>query len=312
MKFYLAPLEGITGYIFRNAHREHFTPLDRYFAPFIVADQQAGFKSKDRNDVLPENNQGMTLIPQIMTNSAADFNHTLKKIQTFGYDTYNLNLGCPSGTVVSKKRGAGLLSDLDALSRLLEGIYNVNTDVKISIKTRIGIESPEEFYKILPIYNQYPLEELIIHPRLQKDMYKNKPNLEMFKYALENSHHSICYNGDLFTLEDYNAFVTTFPEVEKVMFGRGLLRNPDLIDLIKGREKVDKEKLRVFHDKVYVDYQELLFGERNVLFKMKELWFYLQHSFKDSEKHMKKIKKAEKLRDYDDAVRRVFIDLELI
>lgn len=311
MEFYFAPLEGVTTYILRNAHQKQFGTLDKYFAPFIVADQNEGFKTKDKNDILPSNNETIKLIPQILTSKPEDFNYTKNKIESFGYKEFNLNLGCPAGTVVSKKRGSGILADTVHLNRLLEGIFNGYSG-EISVKTRIGIDEPEAFYQILSIYNQYPIKELIIHPRLQKDMYRNKPNLQMFAHAMSESKHSLCYNGDIFTLKDFEAIKESFPSLNKVMLGRGLLMNPGLFLEIKTGERINKDMLRTYHDDVKSSYQNILSGDTNLLFKMKEFWFYLQHSFDNPEKHMKKVKKAITLTDYNIAVNRIFEDLELI
>lgn len=311
MEFYFAPLEGVTGYILRNAHLKHFGPLDKYFAPFIVADQNEGFKTKDRNDILPENNNQLTLIPQILTSKPEDFNYTKSKIAQFGYQEFNLNLGCPSGTVVSKKRGSGVLADLDHLKYLLEGIFN-GLEGEISIKTRIGIDSPEVFDSIIEIYNQYPLKELIIHPRLQKDMYKNKPNYDKFTYAIDRSRHSLCYNGDVFTKEDFVHLMDRYPRLDKVMLGRGLLMNPSLLMEIKTGQKATKDMIKAYHDEIQSGYHSILSGDTNLLFKMKEFWFYTQHAFESSEKYMKKIKKSVTVQDYQMAVNRIFEDLELV
>ncbi len=319
MKFYYAPLEGITGYIYRNAHHTHFgSGMDKYFSPFIVADQTNTLKSKERNDILPENNKDISLIPQILTNNSRDFINTANKIKDFGYEEINLNLGCPSGTVVTKRRGAGLLAYKEELNVLLEEIYS-HAVTEISVKTRLGIEDPEEFFELMAIFNQYPLKELIIHPRVQKDMYKNKPRLEVFKAGLESSKSPVCYNGDIFTLSDYIAFTEAFPEVDAMMMGRGLLTNPGLVERIqseceigKAPSKMDKAQLRAFHDEIYQEYQSILFGERNVLFKMKELWHYMIKAFSNPEKYAKKIKKAEKLRDYEEAVTKLFNEQEIL
>lgn len=311
MKFYYAPLEGITGYIYRNAHNTYFNrQIDRYFAPFIVADQTHTFKTKDRNDIFPENNQGLNLVPQILTNNAQDFVHTAKKIQNFGYNEINLNLGCPSGTVVSKKRGSGMLAYKEELNAFLDEIFT-HTAAKISVKTRLGIADAEEFYELMAIYNQYPMTELIIHPRVQKDMYKNKTNMAVFKEALGTCKHSVCYNGDICSKEDYLNFTEAFPEVDKIMIGRGLLTNAGLVGQLKGQPIMDKATLRAFHDQIYSEYQAILFGERNVLFKMKELWHYMGQAFTNPEKYGKKIRKSEKLRDYEEAVIRLFNEQEL-
>lgn len=305
MKFYFAPLEGLTGYVYRNAHSKFFPPTDKYFSPFILANQGESFKSRELNDLLPENNRGIVLIPQILTNNADDFIHTSKKIQQLGYQEINLNLGCPSGTVVGKNRGAGFLAKRDELDVFLEKIY-AQSAIKISIKTRVGKDDPEEFYKLIDIFNKYPIEELIIHPRTQKDAYKNKPNLKLFKEALELSHAPVCYNGDLFTRKDYEAFAAAFPSVNTVMIGRGLLRNPGLVDGIVNNTKLDKLVLKDFHDQIFENYQGVLSGQRNVLFKMKELWTYLILGFDDPAKYAKKIKKAEGLTEYSAVVSSLF------
>lgn len=305
MNIYFAPMEGLTGYIYRNAYHRFFNQIDKYFSPFIVPNSQKGFKTREINDILPENNQGLLLVPQILTNHAEDFIHTSKKIEQLGYHEVNLNLGCPSRTVVSKNKGSGFLSKTKELDEFLEEVYSKSL-IKISIKTRIGKEEPEEFYELIEIFNKYPIHELIIHPRIQKDFYKNKPNLKVFKDAFALSKNPIGYNGDIFTTEDYEKFTTDFPEVETIMLGRGLIANPGLISEIKNNKKLEKEVLKDFHNQIYEDYKKILFGERNVLFKMKEIWLYMSPLFSDSTKYVKKIKKAEKLKDYDEAVENLF------
>jgi tRNA-dihydrouridine synthase len=311
MKFYFAPMEGITGYLYRNAHHTFFDHIDKYFAPFLFANQHDGLKGKDIKDILPEHNPGVVLIPQLLTNNAKDFIFTAKKLKTLGYDEINLNLGCPSGTVVSKFRGSGFLAKRAELDAFLEEIFS-EAVTKISIKTRIGKDHPDEFYELMEIYNKYPMEELIIHPRIQKDFYKNTPNMEMFGYAVTHSKNPICYNGDICTVEDYQRLTTDFPEVSKVMLGRGLLTNPALVRAITEDMKLSKELLRAYHDRIYGDYQAILFGDRNVLFKMKELWFYLSKAFSESEKYAKRIRKSERCSDYDIAVNKIFEECELM
>ena len=311
MNFYFAPMEGLTGYIYRNAHNAFFNNIDKYFSPFIVANQSKRFKTRELNDILPENNQGLVLIPQLLTNQAKDFIHTSKKLKLLGYNEINLNLGCPSGTVVSKNRGAGFLSKREELDVFLEEIFSQSI-TKISVKTRIGKDQPEEFYDLIEIFNKYPIEELIIHPRIQKDFYKNKPNLKIFREALMMSKNPICYNGDIFTTKDYKAFSADFPSVGTIMLGRGLLANPGLISDIKNNSKLKKGLLKDFHDKIYNDYKEILFGDRNVLFKMKELWFYMISVFSNNAKYAKKIKKSERLHDYEEAVSSLFREQEIL
>ncbi|SHO43274.1 tRNA dihydrouridine synthase [Anaerocolumna xylanovorans] len=311
MKFYFAPLEGITGYIYRSAHNTCFGKADKYFSPFITTNQDDAFKNRDIKDIMPENNKNMVLVPQLLTNNSGGFISAAKKIKQLGYEEINLNLGCPSGTVVAKHKGSGFLALREELDKFLEEIFT-DPVMEISIKTRIGKDQPEEFYELLSIYNKYPLKELIIHPRVQKDFYKNKPNREIFKEALTLSKNPICYNGDIFTLKDYQEFTEEFPEVETVMLGRGLLANPGLISLITENKQLKKETLREFHDNLYENYRKILFGDRNILFKMKEIWIYLAALFTEHEKYLKKIKKSERLKDYEEAVNRLFAEQEIL
>jgi tRNA-dihydrouridine synthase len=311
MKFYFAPMEGLTGYIYRNAHNAFFNNIDKYYSPFISANQSGSLKTRELNDILPENNQGLVLIPQVLTNNAKDFVHTSKKIKLLGYEEVNLNLGCPSRTVVSKNKGSGFLAKREELDVFLGEIFSQSV-TKISVKTRIGKTEPEEFYELIEIYNKYPIEELTIHPRLQKDFYKNKPNLKIFKEALSMSKNPICYNGDIYTVDDYKEFTAGFPDVGFLMLGRGLLANPGLVKDIKNNIKLDKNLLKDFHDRLYSDYKNVLFGDTNVLFKMKGLWFYMISTFSDNEKYAKKIRKSERLYDYDEAVSSLFREQNIL
>ncbi len=310
MEFYLAPMEGITGYIYRQAHDKYFHTVDRYVTPFIAPNQNRCMNSREKQDVLPEHNQNMAVVPQIMANQALVFLKTCQELQEMGYSEVNLNLGCPSGTVVAKKRGAGLLGELKMLERFLEEIF-AKSPVEISIKTRIGLERPEEFQKLLAVYNQYPVKELIIHPRVQKDYYNKKPNWEVFKEAVRDSRAPLCYNGDLFTEKDYRQLVDTFPGLGKVMLGRGVLVNPNLIGRIRDGRELSKDTLYQFHDQLFREYGEILSGGRNLLFKMKELWFYMCHVFTNPDKYYKRMKKAEKLSVYQSAVEAIFEEQSL-
>ncbi len=305
MKFYLAPLEGLTGYIYRNAYEQHFGGVDKYFTPFIAANQHGRWSGREKQDVAPENNAGKNVVPQILTNNSTDFIRTTKQLQALGYEEVNLNLGCPSGTVVSKGKGAGFLGRQEALQIFLDTIFEAPV-VKISIKTRLGIESPTEFEQILPIFNQYPLEELIIHPRVRNEFYRNTPHLDTFEQALQTSKAPVCYNGDLFNVANYEAVSNRFKEVPAMMFGRGILGNPGLILEIKHQKKLEQKQFQAFHETLYEEYQKVLSGDRNILFKMKEMWFYMGTAFEESDKSLKHIKKSQKLADYEQAVKHLF------
>lgn len=305
-------MEGVTGYIFRNAHKDYFHNIDKYFTPFIAANQTGKLKSKEKRDILPENNQGIYIVPQILTNNSQDFVRTAKDLKNYGYTEINLNLGCPAGTVVSKCKGSGFLAHKERLNQFLEEIYtNTDDDIKISIKTRLGKDDPSEFYDLMNLYNQYPIHELIIHPRIQKDFYKNTPNMQVFKDALKLSKNPVCYNGDLFTADDFMIFHTECPDVDRVMMGRGLIGNPGLIKSIKEDWSMDRKILKQFHDRILKDYQEILSGDVNVLYKMKELWYYMIPMFKDSENYAKKIRKCKHLSEYNDIVTELFSAKEI-
>ena len=310
MNIYLAPLEGITNNIYRESQHTYFGGMDKYFTPFIAPNEQGILNTKVIRDILPENNKGMNLVPQILTNSADGFIIMCKTLEQYGYTEFNLNLGCPSGTVVSKGRGSGFLAYPDELDKFLDEIYK--SGYNISIKTRIGKESPEEFYRLLEIYNQYPLTELIIHPRTRKDMYKNTPNWDMYKYAIENSKHKLCYNGDIFTVKDYNNFIKEFPNTDTIMVGRGIISNPALACEIKGIKKLNKDDLYKFYEKMFNDYKEILSGDTPLLHKMKEVFVYMIDSFNDCDKIAKKIKKAKNVRDFKNAVNELFSCCEVI
>ena len=302
-----APMEGITGYIYRNAHRKFFKQMDLYFTPFIVPNQNRRFTSREKNDFLPQHNEGLSLVPQILTKNSEDFIWAAKELKEYGYGEINLNLGCPSATVAAKGRGSGFLAQPEQLDRFFEDIFS-GLDMEISVKTRLGKDNPEEFYRLLEIYNKYPLKELIVHPRVQKDFYRNEPDLKMFQEAVLLSRNPLCYNGNLFSAKDYGEFADKFPTVDRVMFGRGLVADPGLAGEIRTGEKLEKEMLKAFHDEVLKGYEQTISGDRNILFKMKELWGYMISLFEDGERAAKKIRKAQHLSDYQREVDRLFQD----
>ena len=308
MKFYLAPMESVTGYIFRNAYKEIFGDVDTYITPFIKGKKLG---SKELNDTKAENNQGMQVIPQILTNKADEFLYIADTMQKQnGYKSINLNLGCPSGTVVSKKQGAGFLSELPALEKFLDEIF-LKCPIKISIKTRIGIDSLEEWEPIIKLFNRYPLDELIVHPRLQKEFYKGKPHQEIFGEIIKTSVHSLCYNGDIKSVQDFENIKNLFPSIDKVMIGRGLLINSGLIGEINGKAPMTLETFIAFHDKIYDGYKGIMSGDANTLYKMKELWSYFIENFEGADKYLKKILKAQKFSEYNAAVNSVLKELKI-
>lgn len=313
MKLYFAPLEGITGYVYRNAFHSVYGGIDKYFIPFISPNQNRALSPKEVRDVLPEHNRDMYAVPQILTNHAEYFLRAAKELEEeYGYQEVNLNLGCPSRTVVSKGKGSGFLGRPKELDDFFREVFE-KVRIKVSVKTRIGMDSPEEFGGLMDIFNRYPLQELIVHPRVQKDYYNNVPDWKAFGEALQRSRNPVCYNGDIFTLEAYRRFKTEFPAVDCLMLGRGLLMNPALAEEIKKDKETDTgdreelERLKAFHDRLYSDYKQVMSGEKNVLFKMKEFWTYAENLFPEEKKLLKKIRKCSRLGDYEQAVLELFL-----
>ena len=310
MKYYLAPLEGITTYVYRNAYHRYFHPMDKYFTPFIVPHKDKRFNTRELKELTPEHNKGLLVVPQLLTNNSEDFLKTSSDIVAMGYEEINLNLGCPSKTVVTKKKGSGFLEYPEELDQFLYEIYE-KADFRISIKTRIGKDSPDEFYQLLGIFNKYPIEELTIHPRIQTDYYKNTPNLDVYEFAYKESKNKLCYNGDIYSEGTYKTFFSCFPITDAIMLGRGVIHNPGLIDTIVDGKTLSKETLYAFHNDILDEYIQISSGDRNVLFEMKELWFYMIDLFEDAEKIAKKIKKTERLKEYEGIIHSLFSTCDL-
>ncbi len=299
-RFYLAPLEGITTFVFRNTLQEMFGGMDKYFTPFIAPTSSHNFKSRAKRDVLPDNNKGIPVVPQILTNHADDFLYTAGRLLEYGYREINLNLGCPSGTVVAKGRGSGFLAFPQELDRFLDQIF-AKTGAPLSIKTRLGKEDPEEFPEIIKIYNKYPVHELTIHPRVQRDAYRNSPDWDMFERALELSTNPVCYNGDINTCGDYERFRERFPTVDRIMIGRGLIADPGLVrQICTGKPLMPDERL-AFVEKLCDRYEQIMPGEP-ALFKMKEIWSYMCSSLPEGRKLWKRIKKTKTISEYKNII----------
>ena len=303
-RYYMAPLEGITTYVYRSAHAKVYGPLDKYFIPFLQPIEKREFKTRELLEILPENNRGYCAIPQILTIQVEGFLRMADSLQQRGYQEINLNLGCPSRTVVSKNKGSGLLSDPQAVDRLLDGIFEGagRRGLRISVKTRVGRQSTEQFSQLLQVYNRYPLEELIIHPRLQSDFYHGTPRLELFEEAVQESRNPLCYNGDLFDRDDLAKIQAQFAHQDCYMLGRGLLMRPGMLGPQKdpaGRRKDFEE----FHGLIYQGYARRAMGEVQLLHKLKELWVYQIEMFGSPEKLKKRLRKCQSLAEYHAIVR---------
>lgn len=312
MKISFAPLEGITGWVYRSIHRAMFPGLGAYYAPFFAPTGDSPLTNKGLADLRPEHNQGIPLVPQLLTNRAEDFLAAAKGLQELGYEEINLNLGCPSGTVTAKGKGAGFLREPKRLDAFFQQIFDEASDLQLSVKTRLGWAGEEEWPELLEVFDRYPLHTLIIHPRVRQDFYREPVRWEAFAYAREHSDLPLCYNGDLTCPADCAALQERFPDVEHIMLGRGLIANPALGRQLQGGSPLTKEELRTFHDRILDAYTQVLYGERPVLGKMKELWFYQIALFQDPARHWKAMRKARSLTDYRFAVDALFRERDLV
>lgn len=295
MELYFAPLEGITTKIYRNTHHEFFCGVDKYYSPFITLGENDKLTEKLLRDVLPEENK-VELAVQILCNQKNTFVSFAKRIKELGYDEININLGCPSGTVVSKGRGSGFLRETEELDRFLDGIFT-ECDMNISVKTRIGFSTPDEMIKLTEIYNRYPISLLIVHPRLREDFYKGVPDMVTFKAVYETYKKPLCYNGDVITKVDFDRIKEEFPELFGVMIGRGAVKNPAIFREINGGKPLTNTELSEFLCALSEKYVSLLNSEVFTLHKLKEIMMSVMQNYPDDRKLLKSVKKANKLSD---------------
>lgn len=321
-------MEGITGYPFRNAFQQCFPGIDRFYTPFLSANDTFSFTTREIRDTDPELNKVPELVPQIITNNAEMFVWAIEEMVRLGYREVNLNLGCPSGTVVAKGKGSGMLRSTERLDEFLENTFEflerrgISYDpcgkadvdkphVNISVKTRIGIHDATEAEYLIPVYNRYPLNDVIIHSRVQKEFYRGEIHYDVFREFIESCKHHLVYNGDIFTKADFEKVTGLFPEIDTFMLGRGLLINPSLLREINGGAGATLDELKHFHEVLIENYRPEMGSDRNLLYKVKEYWSWLSRSFSGSEKYMKEIHKAKTLPEYKSAVRNLMANCKL-
>ncbi len=313
MRYYFAPLESVTTALFRQLHQQHFGGVTQYYMPFVSPTQQHTFTPRHLRDLAPEYNVGVPAVPQILCRQADDFIWSVRALCEMGYPEVNLNLGCPSQTVTAKGKGSGFLRYPEELDRFLDESYAAFAalPVKVSVKTRLGKLDPAEFGRILEIYNQYPISELTIHPRVQKQFYKGTPDRAAFAEALVTSKNPVCYNGDIVTVADYNALCAQFPSLQSVMIGRGAMADPALFAKLQGGEAVCKEALRAFSDDLFQQYAAQYGNENNALIRMRDVWFYMVHLFADNDEFVQKFRRSRTPIEYKILVNRIFKECEL-
>lgn len=311
MRIDFAPMEGITDDLFRTLHHRYFPGVDRYFTPFLSPTED-GITKKERAQVLPENNPGLALVPQLLTRQAESFLFAAETLLELGYEEVNLNLGCPSGTVTAKGKGAGFLSPLRRreLEEFLDRIFAA-CPLEISIKTRLAMEDPEEFPAILELFNRYPLKELILHPRVRADFYKKPVRMEWFRYAQAHSKAPVCLSGGVAVKWDYDRLMTDAGAPNAVMLGRGLVADPALADKCRGGSGADRKTLEAFFGELFQETASRLGSPRSTMFRMKELWSYFILLFDDREKYQKALRKTTSVTEFEAVVARIFKELPL-
>lgn len=304
MRLYFAPLEGITDSIYRRLHHEYFPGLDRYYMPFLSPTMHRCLTRKEERELPEADSVPFVAIPQILTKNPEDFLWAVQQCADRGYQEVNLNVGCPSGTVVAKGKGSGMLSDPEGLDRFLDRVFS-EVSLPVSVKTRVGLKSDEEFPRLLEIFDRYPIRELIIHPRVRTDFYKPPLRLESFSYALEHTQLPLCYNGDILGIADLNRIQAQFPQVNAFMLGRGLVGDPGMLTP-GGTDIADLER---FHDHLLEEYSVCFGSTRNAMFRMKENWFYLAQHFDGGEKLFKSLRKTTDLEEYRRITAEIFHSL---
>ncbi len=307
-EIYLAPIQGITNKVYVDNYHERFEGVDYYCAPFIKVQLPRLARRKRKKLALPEANQNIPFIPQILSNDSREFFQFDQDLQELGYQEFNWNLGCPFRMVANKKRGSGLLPHADRIKTILDEVMG-NLHCRLSLKVRLGFINSEEILALIPIFNQYPIPELIIHPRIGKQMYAGQVDLKRFAECLALSKHPVVYNGDIFNLAAYNTLQKQFPQINKWMLGRGILANPFLPAQIKGWESGQTNKLEriiQFHDNYAGQYAEILSGTTHIVDKLKEFWSFVHHVFEEGDAFFHQLKKAGHYDNYKIMVRRFF------
>jgi tRNA-dihydrouridine synthase B len=309
---YLAPLQGLTDWIFRESFTEHIGRFDKTFTPFVRVQSGEFYRPSQCNDLLPAHNNFQKPVPQFLGKSADSFKRFEEFCLEHQYTEANINMGCPFPMITGKRMGAGLLAHPAEMAQLLEGIF-ANTKLKISIKCRLGQERSEEFEELIPIFNNFPLEELILHPRVGKQQYKGEVDMDAFARYAPQLKHPVCYNGDILTVADVERVQALVPQVDRFMIGRGILQNPFLLAEIRKQDISQKEKaamLRGFHLSIIEHCKQKYSGDLHFLKRLEEMWEYHAEAFEGGRKIYKQVKKSKNLVQYEAAVFKAINEME--
>ena len=310
----LGPFQGITDAPFRNVFKRHFGGIDKFYTPFFTGIQKDHAKNMQVEEIDPRFNDVETLTPQILSTDAEEILRFATQCKELGYKEINLNMGCPFPRVANKKRGCGLLPYPEKVDAMLSTVFE-RIDLKFSVKCRLGYFHPDEIVPVIEVFNRYPLSELIIHPRIGKQLYKGEADVQRFVELMPLVKAPLVYNGDIVSVESFERIRENVQPVNEFMLGRGLLANPFLAETIQVRLQSNPNRTERLHAYVIDLYEDRLRhagGSPKVLGRMKELWSYLMYSFDEPQDIWRKIKKINALKDYEEAVETVFREHSLI
>jgi len=309
LKIYQAPLQGFTDFTFRKVFSEVFGGVDKYFIPYLSYGKGSEIKRSSLKEVLPENNTAQPVVPQVLFSDLQELIDLVMLLVNYGYSEINLNLGCPYPMATNKGRGAAWLEKPEALHEILRQLFGQAFQVNFSVKMRAGMTNNQDFKAITDVLNEYPLTEVIFHPRTASQMYTGKADPQLFAEMLPLVKHSLVYNGDLINLAEFKEMKSSFPEQTIWMIGRGLLIDPALALKLKGQITEPNELLRKkkeFHDRLLESYSARLEGSGHILMKMNQFWTYFSESFENPHKTMKLVKKSSNMLKYNAAVVEIF------
>ena len=312
----LAPFQGITDVVYRNMFMKHFGGIDKYYTPFFTGIQKDNSKSLRSDEIDPRSNDVNIIVPQILSNNAEEIIRFANQCKSMGYPEFNLNMGCPFPRVANKTRGCGLMADPNRTIAMLEEVCDNINGIKFSIKCRLGYYSPDEIFKFIETFNSLPFSEIIVHPRIGKQMYTGEASLEKFNELIPLINKPLIYNGDIYTVEKYHSVVENIStDNNHTMLGRGLLTNPFLAEDIKQINDNQKDRQTRLHNFVVSLYVERLHhagGSPKIIGSMKELWKYMMNIFDDPQNVWRNVKKVNHLDEYENSVEKIFNEYKVI
>lgn len=305
MEIHFAPLQGYTDFEYRRIHARHCGGVDTYYTPFIRW-EKGGIREKDIKDILPENNEGLHLVPQIICADTDEFNRLADTIQEHGYEEMDLNMGCPAPMQTKLMRGSGILPYPTRVSALLKEMER-RPEVRFSAKMRLGLEGKEEWRELSGMLNSSCLKHLTVHPRIGKQMYKGEVDMDAFNEVYSSIHIPIIYNGDVTSMEQVSSLLERYPGLHGIMMGRGLLARPTLAqECLMGKEMPHEERMSILmqmHEDMLGYCTRKYKVDSQILLHIHAFWEYQESQLE--RKTWKKIMKAGNMKNYLEAIRKL-------